>query len=67
MKPNSSDLASHLKANAAHLSTWQIISAAPHITIKRKILEALHIAKFRPKLNDQVKSSKLKLFPYGIT
>ena len=40
---------------------------ATNIQAKRKILEALFIAKFKPALNDQLKSTKLKLFPNGVT
>ena len=66
--PNkSSEPSSHLKDNVGHSFTWKIISAAPINVCKRKILEALHIAKFKPRINDQVYSTKLKLFPNGLT
>ena len=39
----------------------------PHSTIKRKILEACYIAKYNPKLNEQVSSSILVLFRHGVT
>jgi hypothetical protein len=62
-----SEPAKHLKANAGHSFTWKILSNAPNTQGKRKILEALFIAKFKPALNDQIKSTKLKLFPNGVT
>ena len=62
-----SEPAKHLKANAGHSFTWKILSNAPNIQGKRKILEALFIAKFKPALNEQIKSTKLKLFPNGVT
>ena len=63
----SSEPASHLKSNPGHSFTWKVITRAPSNAIKRKILEALHIAKFKPKLNDQVKSAKLRLYHNGVT
>ena len=62
-----SEPAKHLKCNRDHSFEWKIIAHAPRHDVKRKILEALYIAKFKPRLNDQVKSTKLKLFPSGLT
>ena len=57
----------HIKANNGHTFTWKILCTAPNIQPKRKILEALFIAKIKPALNDQLKSTKNKLFPNGVT
>ena len=63
----SSEPSSHLKTHPGHSFSWKVICHAPFDTSKRKILEALLIAKFKPKINDQVKSAKLRLFPNGLT
>ena len=47
--------------------TSKIIANAPSDQEKRKILETLYVAKFKPSLNEQLKSKKLKLFPNGLT
>ena len=62
-----SEPSKHLKANPNHSFTWKIIANAPSDQEKRKILEALYVAKFKPSLNEQLKSKKLKLFPNGLT
>ena len=62
-----SEPSKHLKANRNHSFTWKILSNAPSDLGKRKILEALFVAKFKPGLNEQVKSRKLTLFSNGIT
>ena len=62
-----SEPAKHLKANPTHSFTWEILANAPSDHEKRKLLEALYVAKFKPGLNDQVMSKKLKLFPNGLT
>ena len=62
-----SEPAKHLKANSGHSFTWKVISSAPIFQAKRKILEALFIAKFKPGLNEQLISAKLKVFPNGVT
>ena len=66
-RKKSSEPARHLKAHVGHSFSWKVIYNAPRDGHKRKILEALHIAKFKPKINDQVKSTKLRLFPNGLT
>jgi len=63
----SSEPAKHLKGNPGHKFSWKILGNAPNHQSKRKILEALHISKFKPGLNDQIKSTRLKLFPNGVT
>jgi len=62
-----SEPSKHLKDNRNHSFTWEILSNAPSHLGKRKILEALFVAKFKPGLNEQVKSKKLVLFSNGIT
>ena len=44
-----------------------IVSSAPQLSKKRKILEAFYIAKQKRRLNDQLKSFLLLLFRHGIT
>ena len=63
----SSEPSKHLSSYPDHKFTWNIISSAPHSTIKRKILEAYYIAKYKPKLNEQVSSRILVLFRHGVT
>ena len=63
----SSESSRHLNGNRGHSFTWKILANAPLDTDKRKILEALYIGKYKPSLNDQVKSKKLKLFLNGVT
>ena len=62
-----SEPAKHLKANVTHSFTWEILTNAPRDPVKRKVLEALYVAKYRPGLNEQVNSKKLRLFPNGLT
>ena len=57
----------HIKENPTHNFTWKVIAMAPQELTKRKILEALFIKKFRPNLNDQVNSARLRVFPNGIS
>ena len=62
-----SEPSKHLKENGNHAFTWLKITNAPRDFSKRKILEALYISKFKPSLNDQIKSRKLRLFVNGVT
>ena len=62
-----SEPAKHLLNNPTHKFTWTIISSAPRQERKREILEALHISKFKPKLNEQLEHDILKLFRHGYT
>ena len=62
-----SEPAKHIKANKGHTFTTKLLCTAPNIPAKRKFLQALFIDKFKPALNDQLKSTKLKLFPNGVT
>ena len=60
-----SEPSKHLKLNRDHSFTWKIF--APNDGDKRKILEALFISKYKPGLNEQIKSRKLSLFRNGVT
>ena len=62
-----SEPAKHLKASNDHWFTWKILAIAPRDNVRRKTLEAFYIAKYKPSLNDQLKSRKLKLFHHGVT
>ena len=67
-KPSeNSEPSKHRLAHKEHKFEWKIISSAPHHHGKRKILENLHIAKLKPKLNEQLQSDILKLFKHGYT
>ena len=50
-----------------HKFTWKTLCRAPIQALKRRILEGLYIAKFKPSLNEQTKCHKLLLFTNGIT
>ena len=62
-----SDPAKHLLAHPDHTFTWTIIASAPKNEFRRRILEHLHIAKYRPTINEQLNSDILLLYKYGIT
>lgn len=62
-----SEPSKHLKQNRSHSFTWKILANAPRDYSKRKILEALYIGKFKPGLNEQINSKKLRLFVHGVT
>ena len=62
-----SEPSKHLKGNRDHSFNWRILANAPREYAKRKILEALYIGKFKPGLNEQVNSRKLRLFIHGVT
>ena len=49
-----SEPSKHLSSYPDHKFTWNIISSAPHSTIKRKILEAYYIAKYKPNLMNKL-------------
>ena len=66
-KEKDSEPSRHLKKYPHHSFTWSIKSPASKFTLKRKILEAFYIAKYKPSLNEQIKSSTLTLFRHGIT
>ena len=62
-----SEPAKHLLEHPNHSFDWIILTSAPRSVLKRKILEAFYYSKFKPKINDQLKSHKLLLFRHGIT
>ena len=62
-----SEPSKHLKGNRDHSFNWRILANAPREYAKRKILEALYIGRFKPGLNEQVNSRKLRLFIHGVT
>ena len=57
--------AKHIKDNIEHHFQWKILRITNYKTRKRRILEALYIAKFQPKINNQLEMHKLQLFKYG--
>ena len=59
--------AKFLKENPTREFTWKVLCRSSRNPNKRKIQEALFIAKFKPKLNNQVEHKKLNLFRCGIT
>ena len=62
-----SEASKHLRNKPNHQFEWEIITSASRSLLKRKILEAFYIAKFKPGINDQLESHKLLLFRNGIT
>ena len=62
-----SEPSKHLQSHPNHSFTWKVLANAPKYSNKRMILEALFVSKFKPGLNEQVRSKKLTLFPNGIT
>ena len=62
-----SECAKHLNENDNHEFKWSILSLAPRISIKRKILEAYFIKTLNPILNNQLNSGILTLSRNGIT
>ena len=60
-----SEPAKHIRKHPNHKFTWEILTTV-HLWLKtRRIKEAFYIARFRPKLNKQVQSLDLTLFPMG--
>ena len=62
-----SECAKHLNENDNHEFKWSILSLAPKVSFKSKILEAYFIKTLNPILNNQVNSDILTLFRNGIT
>ena len=56
----------HLNKNITHEFEWKVIKYAPRNNIKRKILEAFFVSRYKTKLKNQVEMRQLKLFKYGI-
>ena len=67
LPPHNSEPAKHLQQNPSHSFSWKVISDAPKNNRERKNLEALFIARLRPKLNEQLETQLLNLFRFGIT
>ena len=61
-----SECAQHLNKNDNHEFKWSILSLAPKISFKRKILEAYFIKTLNPVLNNQLNSDILTLFKNGV-
>ena len=57
-----SKCAKHLNENNNHEFKWSILSLAPKISFKRKILEGYFIKTLNPILNNQLNSDILTLF-----
>lgn len=62
-----SNPAKYLKNNPTHAFSWKVLCKSSTNTNKRKIHEALYIAKFKPSLNNQIYHKSLVLFKNGIT
>ena len=57
----------YLNENDNHKFKWFILSLAPKVSFKRKILEGYFIKTLNPILNDQLNSDILTLFRNGVT
>ena len=57
-----SEPAKHLHRNPLHTFDWKVISKAPMLTMKRKILEAYHIMSKRPVLSKNIELPSLTIF-----
>ena len=57
-----SECAKHLNENDNHEFKWSILSLAPKVSFKRKILKAYFITTLNPILNNQLISNILTLF-----
>ena len=53
--------------NDNHEFKWSILSLAPKVSCKKKILEVYFIKTLRPILNNQLNSDILTLFRNGVT
>ena len=62
-----SECAKHLNENDNHEFKWSILSLAPKISFKRKILEAYIIKTLNLILNNQLNGDILTLFRNGVT
>ena len=62
-----SECAKHLNENDNHEFKWSILSLAPKVLFKRKILEAYFIKTLNLILNNQLNNDILTLFRKGIT
>ena len=62
-----SECAKHLNENDNHEFKWSILSLAPKVSFKRKILEAYFIKTLNPILNNNLNNDILTLFRNGVT
>ena len=62
-----SECAKHLNENGNHEFEWSILSLAPKVSFKRKVLEAYFIKTWNPILNNQLNNHILTLFRNGVT
>ena len=62
-----SECAKHLNENENYEFEWPILSLAPKVSFKRKILEAYFIKTLNPILNNQLNNDILILFRNGVT
>ena len=61
------ECAKHLNENDNHEFKWSILSLAPKVLFKRKILEAWVIKTLNPILNNQLNNDVLTLFRNDVT
>ena len=61
------ECAKHLNDNDSHEFKWSILSLAPKVSFKRKLLEVYFIKALNPILNNQLNSDILTLFKNGVT
>ena len=66
-KDKNSKCAKHLNENDNLEFKWSILSLAPKVSFKRKILEAYFIKTLNPILNNQLNNDILTLFRHGVT
>ena len=62
-----SNPAIHLNENIEHQFEWAVVAMASENALKRKIQDALFIAKYKQPLNDQLIHHNLTLFRNGLT
>lgn len=62
-----SNPARYLKSNPTRKFVWKVLCKSSVNTNKRKIHEALFIAKFKPSLNKHISHKNLTLYKHGIT
>ena len=66
-KDKNSECAKHLNENDNHEFKLSILSLAPTVSFKRKILEAYFIKTLNPIFNNQLNNDILTLFRNGVT
>ena len=62
-----SEPSKHLQSNINHSFVWKILTNAPKVSFKRKILEGYLIMNKVPQLNNQIDIPSLNLFRHGVT